>query len=144
VSGPRVPRHQPPSGDAIGRWRLRHDPSSAALARRLVTQALSSPPRPAADQVQRRALLATSELVANAIRHARMPLDLEVRRTDAGWLVAVTDGDATAPQPRQVDHLAENGRGLLIVNRSSDRAGWAPAGNGKTVWVELWEPGETT
>src|SRR5690349_8292290 len=30
-----LPRHQPPSGDAIGRWRLRHDPSSAALARRL-------------------------------------------------------------------------------------------------------------
>ena len=94
--------------------------------------------------MQRRALLATSELVANAIRHARMPLDLEVRRTAAGWVVAVTDGDATAPRPREVDHLAENGRGLLIVDRSSDRAGWAPAGKGKTVWVELWEPAESS
>jgi anti-sigma regulatory factor (Ser/Thr protein kinase) len=114
------------------------------MARRLVTQALSSQPHPAADQVQRRALLATSELVANAIRHARRPLDLEVRRTADGWLVAVTDGDANAPRPREVDHLAENGRGLLIVHRSSDRAGWAPAGKGKTVWVELWEPSEST
>jgi anti-sigma regulatory factor (Ser/Thr protein kinase) len=144
VSGPRVPRHQPPSGDAIGRWRLRHDPSSAALARRLVTQALSSAPEPAGDQVQRRAVLATSELVANAIRHARMPLDLEVRRTADGWLVAVTDGDAMAPLGRVADHLAENGRGLLIVNRSSDRAGWTPAGKGKTVWFELWEPAESS
>src|SRR6185312_6190940 len=87
VSGADVPRHQPPSGDAIGRWRLRHDASSAALARRLVTQALSTDPHPANDQVQRRALLATSELVANAVRHARMPLDLEVRRTADGWVV---------------------------------------------------------
>jgi len=139
VSGADVPRHQPPSGDAIGRWRLRHDASSAALARRLVTQALSTDPHPADDQIQRRALLATSELVANAVRHARMPLDLEVRRTTDGWVVAVTDGDRTAPAARDVDHMSENGRGLLIVRRSSDRAGWAPAGEGKTVWVELYE-----
>jgi anti-sigma regulatory factor (Ser/Thr protein kinase) len=122
---------------------LRHDASSAALARRLVTQALSSHPQPATDQVQRRALLATSELVANAVRHARMPLDLEVRRTVAGWVVAVTDGDRKAPAPRDVDHYSESGRGLLIVRRSSDRSGWAPAGDGKTVWVELYEPEQT-
>jgi anti-sigma regulatory factor (Ser/Thr protein kinase) len=134
-----LPRHQPPSGDAIGRWRLRHDPSSAALARRLVTQALSSQPEPVTEQVQRRALLATSELVANAIRHARTPLDLEIRRTVDGWLVAVTDGEAAAPQPRKVDHMAESGRGLLIVHRSSDRNGWVPTSQGKVVWVELWE-----
>ena len=70
-----------------------------------------------------------------------MPLDLEVRRTDAGWVVAVTDGDRNAPTAREVDHLAENGRGLLIVRRSSDRSGWAPAGEGKTVWVELYDIG---
>ena len=139
VSRRALPRHQPPSGDAIGRWRLRHDPSSAALARRLVTQALSSAPEPAAEQVQRRALLATSELVANAIRHARKPLDLEVRRTPDGWLVAVTDGEQAAPRPRQADAMAESGRGLLIVDRSSDRSGWVPTRHGKVVWVELWE-----
>ena len=140
MSGAGVPRHQPPSGDAIGRWRLRHDPSSAALARRLVTQALANHPEPAPDQVQRRALLATSELVANAVRHARKPVDLEVRRTDAGWLVAVTDGDTTAPKLREIDHMAEHGRGLLIVRRSVDRTGWVPSARGKTVWVELYEP----
>ena len=107
-----------------------------------MTQALSSQPHPVAEQVQRRALLATSELVANAVRHARTPLDLEVRRTDNGWLVAVTDGERSAPTPRQPDATAESGRGLLIVHRSSDRNGWEPTGQGKVVWVELWEPSD--
>jgi anti-sigma regulatory factor (Ser/Thr protein kinase) len=108
-----------------------------------VTQALSSQPEPVTEQVQRRALLATSELVANAIRHARTPLDLEIRRTVDGWLVAVTDGEASAPRPRKVDHMAESGRGLLIVHRSSDRNGWVPTSQGKVVWAELWEQRET-
>lgn len=107
-----------------------------------MTQALSSQPEPAAEHVQRRALLATSELVANAIRHARKPLDLEVRRTTDGWLVAVTDGDRAAPRPRQAGPMAESGRGLLIVHRSSDRNGWEPTSQGKVVWVELWETRE--
>ncbi len=139
VSRRVVPRHQPPSGDAIGRWRLGHDPSSAAIARRLVSQALSGDPRPVAEQVLRRAVLATSELVANAVRHARQPLDLEVSRTPDGWMVAVADGDRSGPQPRPLDQMAENGRGLLIIERSTERSGWSPTALGKVVWVELWE-----
>ena len=134
-----VPRHKPPTGDAIGRWRLRHDPSSAALARRLVTQVLTSQPEPAPDHVQRRALLATSELVANAVRHTRTPLDLEVRRTAEGWLILVTDGESSAPRAREAGPMAESGRGLLIVHRSSDRSGWVPTSEGKVVWAELWD-----
>lgn len=86
-------------------------------------------------------MLATSELVANAVRHARGPLGLEIRRTAQGWVVAVTDGASTEPRPSAVDELAENGRGLLIVTRTTDRHGWAPSsrGKGKVVWVELWE-----
>lgn len=139
MAGRALPRHEPPSGDAVGRWRLRQDPSSAALARRLVTQALSAPPDPATEPLQRRAVLATSELVANAIRHAGTPLDLEVRRTPDGWLVAVTDGEHSAPRFRRVDQMAESGRGLLIVHRTSDRSGWVPTSAGKVVWAELWD-----
>jgi anti-sigma regulatory factor (Ser/Thr protein kinase) len=139
VSRRAVPRHEPPSGDAVGQWRLSHDATSAALARRLVTQALSRPPHPAAEQLVRRAILATSELVANAVRHARQPLALEVRRTPSGWVVAVTDGDQSGPQPRKPDTLSENGRGLLIVDRSTERSGWAPTSRGKVVWFELWD-----
>jgi anti-sigma regulatory factor (Ser/Thr protein kinase) len=134
-----VPRDDPPSGDAVGQWRLSHDATSAALARRLVSQALSRPPHPAGEQVVRRAILATSELVANAVRHARQPLALEVRRTSAGWVIAVTDGDETEPQPRQPDPMSENGRGLLIIDRSTERSGWAPTTKGKVVWFELWD-----
>lgn len=139
VSRHAVPRHEPPSGDAVGQWRLSHDATSAALARRLVMQALSRPPKPAAEQVLRRAVLATSELVANAVRHARQPLALEVRRTADGWVVAVTDGEQSGPQVRTPDPLAENGRGLLIIDRSTERSGWAPTTKGKVVWFELWD-----
>jgi anti-sigma regulatory factor (Ser/Thr protein kinase) len=139
VSRRAVPRDEPPPGDAVGQWRLSHDATSAALARRLVTQALTRPPKPAAEPVLRRAVLATSELVANAVRHARQPLALEVRRTAAGWVVAVTDGDQSGPQVRTPDPLSENGRGLLIIDRSTERSGWAPTTKGKVVWFELWD-----
>ncbi len=104
-----------------------------------MTQALTRPPKPAAEPVLRRAVLATSELVANAVRHARQPLALEVRRTAAGWVVAVTDGDQSGPQARTPDPLSENGRGLLIIDRSTERSGWAPTTKGKVVWFELWD-----
>jgi anti-sigma regulatory factor (Ser/Thr protein kinase) len=104
-----------------------------------VRDSLSDPRHPASDQLRQRAVLAASELVANAVRHGRPPLDLDVRRVGAGWLVEVFDGEPAAPLARTVGQLAESGRGLLIVDRSTERSGWAPHGDGKVVWIEVRE-----
>lgn len=109
------------------------------MARRLVTQALGSQPEPATDHVLRRAVVATSELVANVVRHTRTAMDLEIRRTPDGWLVAVSDEEPAEPRLQTVDLLSESGRGLLIVRRSTDRSGWTPTSRGKVVWFELWD-----
>jgi anti-sigma regulatory factor (Ser/Thr protein kinase) len=104
-----------------------------------VRDSLSAARQPASEQLRHRAVLAASELVANAVRHGRPPLDLEVRRIAAGWLVEVFDGEPAAPRRRTVEQMSESGRGLLIVDRSTERSGWAPHGDGKVVWVEVRE-----
>jgi anti-sigma regulatory factor (Ser/Thr protein kinase) len=139
VTEPDVPRLPPPHGDSIGRWHLDHHPASAALARVVVRESLSDPRHPVSEQLRHRAVLATSELVANAVRHGRPPLDLEISRSGSGWVVAVYDGEPAAPLRRTVGQMSESGRGLLIVDRSTERSGWAPHGDGKVVWVEVLE-----
>lgn len=132
----------PPAGQTIGRWRLDHAPASAATARRLVRAILDDPGEPAgavSEQTCQRAVLAASELVANAVRHGSPPLDLEIRRVQPGWVLAVFDGDVHEPVHRAVEQMAESGRGLLIVDRAGERHGWEPSADGKVVWVEIRE-----
>lgn len=128
-----VPAAEPPLGEAIGEWALRPEPSSARLARRLVSQAMDG----VDDQLRRRAALVTSELVANGVRHARGGLVLAVHRVGLGWVVSVADDSAAPPLVKEVGRLAEAGRGLMIVQRVSDTIGWARTPTGKVVWAQL-------
>ncbi|GLW05921.1 hypothetical protein Misp01_10510 [Microtetraspora sp. NBRC 13810] len=77
--------------------------------------------------------LLVSELVTNAIRHARRPIGLRLAR-DGGLLCEVSDGDATMPELRQPDPTAENGRGLHLVAAFSARWGACRTRSGKIVW----------
>jgi anti-sigma regulatory factor (Ser/Thr protein kinase) len=131
-----VPAAEPPAGESMGAWPLRADPASARLARRLVTQAMDG----AQEQVLRRAALVTGELVANSVRHARGGISLALDRVRGGWLVTVADDSSAPPQLRDGDLLAENGRGMLIVARISQRLGWARTPTGKIVWASVGEP----
>ena len=88
------------------------------------------------------AMLVISELLSNAIRHAR-PLpggQIEVSWTlDGGTLeVAVSDGGApTTPQPERPPASSLGGRGLDIVDHLS--RSWGVRGDdlGTTVWAVL-------
>jgi len=134
-----VPAAQPPAGDPLGQWPLRPEAQSARLARRLVTQVMDG----ADEQVRRRALLVTSELVGNGVRHARGGLVLSVHRLPGGWLVSVADDSPAPPVVRSsAGLLAEDGRGLMIVQRVSETLGWARTPTGKVVWACLPDPAE--
>lgn len=131
------------------RRRLGPRPESARLARQLVLEALTDADRSDLADV---AGLLVSELVTNAIVHARTSIELEVVAGPDGVRVAVHDGSPNQPTPRHYGTSATTGRGLELVEILSDRHGTdadpdpdrAPAGDpgssrisGKTVWFEL-------
>ncbi|MFJ5997025.1 ATP-binding protein [Streptomyces sp. NPDC092370] len=87
------------------------------------------------------ASLALTELVANVVRHTpdRRAAVLMLRRPDGrGLRVEVTDTCPRPPLSTAVDELAEDGRGVLIVDAVTDRWGWDPLPDrpGKAVWFE--------
>jgi anti-sigma regulatory factor (Ser/Thr protein kinase) len=94
---------------------------------------------PAADV--ERARLAASELVANAIVHARSPLTLSVAYADGVLRLGVTDDDPTSdPRPREVARPQGGGMGLRFVSVMSRDWGIDRTPTSKTVWCLLVPP----
>lgn len=109
-------------------------PSSVPEARRFVRRIVA---RHGGSQVLKRAELLVSELVTNAIRQARAPVQVEVGLDDRRLRVEVYDNGEGVPQIEHEGLWADHGRGLLLVARLSDRWGVEPARDGKRVWFEL-------
>jgi anti-sigma regulatory factor (Ser/Thr protein kinase) len=86
-------------------------------------------------------LLAVSELVGNALRHAKPPFALTLRRHTAHIRVDVQDADPTPPAGVAADDERESGRGLLIVNALATEVGVEQIpDDGKTVYARFDEP----
>ncbi|MEF3114119.1 PAS domain S-box protein [Streptomyces chrestomyceticus] len=83
------------------------------------------------------ALLLSSELMTNAVRHARGPLTLRVWYSARELGVEVVDGSTPRPRARLADTAEENGRGLMLVEALADAWGTRPGAVGKTVWFTL-------
>jgi anti-sigma regulatory factor (Ser/Thr protein kinase) len=84
-------------------------------------------------------LMLTSELVTNAVLHARTVLDVALVVTDAAVLVCVGDGSPGRPEfPPLTDH-GENGRGMMLVRALADDWGVLAekSSEGKAVWFLL-------
>lgn len=82
-------------------------------------------------------LLAT-ELVTNAVRHARGPIDVRAYVRDGFLRMEVWDHDPdAAPAARTADSDDEDGRGLDIVEKVSSRWGWRSSNGAKVVWIDL-------
>ena len=107
---------------------LRADPGTPRLARRAVAARLGGHPR--LDDL----LLCVSEVVTNAVLHARVPKEMTVRAEGARLLVEVLDGDSTLPIRRDHELTAPTGRGLKILDDLTDGWGTRPTEGGKVVW----------
>jgi anti-sigma regulatory factor (Ser/Thr protein kinase) len=84
--------------------------------------------------------LLSSELVTNAVIHARSTVELEAAYDDSSVLrIDVYDRspDDVERSPRTPADGAEGGRGLAIVARLAFRWGVDPCSPGKRVWFTL-------
>jgi anti-sigma regulatory factor (Ser/Thr protein kinase) len=91
------------------------------------------------------AVLLVSELVGNAVCHARHEAGqyggptLTLSLTCAGptLRIEVRDTDPRPPQPREPGALDESGFGFVLVDALASNWGVYPAEPGKAVWAEL-------
>jgi anti-sigma regulatory factor (Ser/Thr protein kinase) len=113
--------------------RLSPHPTSARAAREFVAEVLEGWGLLA--QVEP-AVLLTSELVTNAIIHARSQIALTIRMNGENLRVMVLDESSEQPRRRHRDDLG-SGRGLGLVDALAVSWGVTPSGQGKAVWFEL-------
>jgi anti-sigma regulatory factor (Ser/Thr protein kinase) len=82
--------------------------------------------------------LLVSELVTNAVLHARSASRVDVDRSDGYVRVAVRDDSSEPPLLRDNGADSTTGRGLLLVERVARTWGVdRSSSRGKTVWFEL-------
>ena len=115
--------------------RLAPDASAVGTARRTVAEQLRAA---GLEDVVPDAQLAVSELVANAVIHARTEVTVRVELLPSGARVHVHDEAPGLPSPAALGATAMSGRGLVLVDAVSVRWGVEPdPAGGKTVWFEV-------
>jgi anti-sigma regulatory factor (Ser/Thr protein kinase) len=84
-------------------------------------------------------VLAVSELVTNAVLHARSAstLELELGQTRDWLRFSVADACVVPPLAQLAGGADESGRGMAILAALSDRWGIEPHARGKRVWCEV-------
>lgn len=109
-------------------------PRAPSLARRFVREHAPSLPGETADAL----LLLTSELVSNAVLHARTAIEVALVVAEHSLVVTVHDLDLASPlQEPYADR--EGGWGTNLVSALAQSWSTAPHadGGGKTVWFRL-------
>ncbi|MEV4575767.1 ATP-binding protein [Nonomuraea jabiensis] len=81
--------------------------------------------------------LLISELVTNAVRHARGLVRMSLSAADGLLRCEVEDSSPVPPSPRAASCDDEGSRGLLLVEVLSSGWGSVPTGRGKLVWFEV-------
>lgn len=102
------------------------------------------------DELVHEAVIITSELVTNAIKHGTCitPPSADMARVELAWqrhsswvICVVTDGCGKPPVLGPADMAAESGRGLQVVHALAAAWGWMMLGaREKAVWAALLLP----
>jgi anti-sigma regulatory factor (Ser/Thr protein kinase) len=108
---------------------------SASEGRHFVVQALE---RWQLESLVDSAALLSTEVITNAVLHARTPLTVSVERIGAGGVqISVSDGSTFVPQRRRASEDSTNGRGLDLLDRLSTSWSVTTTELGKTVQFTL-------
>jgi anti-sigma regulatory factor (Ser/Thr protein kinase) len=119
--------------DRVATWELESDPSIVARARKYADEQLTAW---GLDDAAFTTELIVSELVTNAIRYGRPPIQLRLIHQDSTLISEVYDSSGSTPHMRRARIFDEGGRGLLLVAQLADRWGTRHDRIGKTVWAE--------
>jgi anti-sigma regulatory factor (Ser/Thr protein kinase) len=112
------------------------DTRSPWRARRFVAETLVDATANVAEIVT----LLVSEMVTNAVLHARTDIRVSIKRGEDAIRVEVADESSSGPMVRHFSQQAATGRGLLLVEELADRWGSDPRDPGKVVWFEMALP----
>jgi anti-sigma regulatory factor (Ser/Thr protein kinase) len=83
------------------------------------------------------ACLLVSELVTNAVLHARTAMTLTATKDGDGVRISVTDGSPVPPALRRHSDTATTGRGLRLLDQLADAWSVESSNDGKSVWFTL-------
>jgi anti-sigma regulatory factor (Ser/Thr protein kinase) len=110
------------------------EPSSATRARRLAREQLAMA---CPSEVLETVSLLVTELVTNAILHARTPLRLVIE-THADYVhLCVEDASRLQPEVHHYGTDAVTGRGLALVEQLASSWGVDGTSTGKVVWCKI-------
>ncbi|MFC8094267.1 SpoIIE family protein phosphatase [Streptomyces sp. NPDC057301] len=126
--------------DRCAAWPLDPEPASVADARRRTRRQLAA--WNVDDETAYNIQLIVSELVTNAIRYGRSPLELRLIH-DRTLTCEMRDAGSAAPHLRHAATADEGGRGLFIIAQLAQAWGTRFGTRGKTIWAEQALSGTT-
>ncbi|MFI6287821.1 SpoIIE family protein phosphatase [Streptomyces sp. NPDC051018] len=121
------------SDSKVATWSVPYEPAAVAAARTHATDQLAAW---GLDEFAFTAELVVSELVTNAIRYGRPPIQLRLIH-DRALICEVSDASYTSPHLRRARVFDEGGRGLLLVAQLTERWGTRYTQSGKTIWGDV-------
>jgi anti-sigma regulatory factor (Ser/Thr protein kinase) len=111
-------------------------PDASGVARKLIAEACRGYQKP---RLLRPAQLVVTELVANAVQHARTAITVTVAPRAGGLRLTVSDGDPHPPRPASPSSSSplvdEAGHGLQLVQAAAAAWGAIATQDGKTIWA---------
>ncbi|MGW0827853.1 SpoIIE family protein phosphatase [Streptomyces sp. NPDC002845] len=116
----------------VATWDLDPEPANVCPTRLKVAEQLG---RWGLEELSFTTELIASELLTNAIRHARGPIRIRLLR-DRNLICEVSDGSSTSPRMRRAATTDEGGRGLFLVAQLAARWGTRYTADGKVIWAE--------
>ncbi|MFK4599943.1 ATP-binding SpoIIE family protein phosphatase [Streptomyces pristinaespiralis] len=118
---------------------LPSDPAAVSGARRFASDVLTAW---GLEEMSFTTELAVSELVTNAIRYGKSPIQLRLI-LQSTLTCEVSDASSTAPHLRRARIFDEGGRGLLLVAQLTERWGTRHGREGKVIWAEQALPADS-
>lgn len=110
------------------------NPEMVVVARRFVRERLAA--WEAVEHIDAAALVA-SELVTNAVLHARTAITLRLQLHGDTIRIEVFDENPRLPVVAPCPPEATSGRGLALISATATAWGMEHRGDGKVVWAEL-------
>ncbi|MGA5096582.1 ATP-binding SpoIIE family protein phosphatase [Streptomyces lavendulocolor] len=124
--------------DHVATMDLPSDPAAVSGARRFASDVLDAW---GLEDLSFTTELVVSELVTNAIRYGKSPIQLRLI-LQSTLTCEVSDASSTAPHLRRARIYDEGGRGLLLVAQCAERWGTRHGREGKVIWAEQALPAD--